>query len=76
MFRPIHRERLAITKGQRVRITIDDQSDPEAVVVKRAQQNGDWHPARTRILRTFRIPGSNSPGFARASQCDLMIAVT
>lgn len=30
-FRPIHRERLAITEGQRVRITIDDRGDPEAL---------------------------------------------
>jgi predicted DNA-binding antitoxin AbrB/MazE fold protein len=31
MFRPIRRERLAITEGKRVRITVDDEGDPEAL---------------------------------------------
>ena len=31
MFRPIRRERLAITEGKRVRITVDDGGDPEAL---------------------------------------------
>jgi len=31
MFRPLHRERLAITEGKRVRITVDDEGDPEAL---------------------------------------------
>lgn len=31
IFRPIPRQRLAITEGQRVRITVEDESDPEAL---------------------------------------------
>lgn len=31
MFRPVRRERLAITEGTRVRITVDDERDPEAL---------------------------------------------
>lgn len=31
MFRPLRRERLAITEGKRVRITVDDEGDPEAL---------------------------------------------
>ncbi len=31
VFRPIRRERLAITEGKRVRITVDDERDPEAL---------------------------------------------
>ncbi len=30
IFRPVHREFLAITEGQRVRITVDDE-EPEAI---------------------------------------------
>ena len=30
-FRPVHRQSLAITEGQRVRITVDDESEPEAL---------------------------------------------
>ncbi len=30
-FRPIRREWFAITEGQRVRITVDDEGDPEAL---------------------------------------------
>jgi len=30
-FRPVHRERLAIAEGQRVRITLDDEADPEVL---------------------------------------------
>ena len=30
-FRPIQRQRLAITEGQRVRITVDDEGDPEVL---------------------------------------------
>lgn len=30
-FRPVHREVLAITEGQRVRITVDEGGDPEAL---------------------------------------------
>ena len=31
MFRPIRRERLAIAEGKRVRITVDEEGDPEAL---------------------------------------------
>ncbi len=31
VFRPLRRERLAITEGKRVRITVDDEDDPEAL---------------------------------------------
>jgi hypothetical protein len=31
MFRPIRREQLTITEGRRVRITVDDEGDPEAL---------------------------------------------
>ena len=30
-FRPVHPESLAISDGQRVRITVDDQAEPEAL---------------------------------------------
>ena len=30
-FRPLHREMLSITEGQRVRITVDEDGDPEAL---------------------------------------------
>ncbi len=30
-FRPLHREMLSITEGQRVRITVDEEGDPEAL---------------------------------------------
>ena len=30
-FRPVHRVSLEITEGQRVRIIIDDESDPESL---------------------------------------------
>jgi predicted DNA-binding antitoxin AbrB/MazE fold protein len=31
IFRPIRRERLAIAEGKRVRITVDDEGDPEVL---------------------------------------------
>ena len=31
VFRPVYRVRLAIAEGQRVRITVDDEGDPEAL---------------------------------------------
>ena len=31
VFRPIPRQRLAITEGKRVLITVDDENDPEAL---------------------------------------------
>ncbi|MCL4203325.1 MAG: DUF104 domain-containing protein [Pirellulaceae bacterium] len=39
MFRPIGRERLAITEGRRVRITVDDEGDPEALIAATAIEN-------------------------------------
>ena len=30
-FRPVHRDRLAIAEGRRVRITLDDEADPEVL---------------------------------------------
>ena len=39
-FRPVRREPLAIAEGQRVRITVDDEGDPEALRLAMSVYNG------------------------------------
>jgi predicted DNA-binding antitoxin AbrB/MazE fold protein len=39
-FRPVHRVSLAITEGQRVRIIIDDEGEPEALRLVASVYNG------------------------------------
>jgi predicted DNA-binding antitoxin AbrB/MazE fold protein len=40
VFRPVPRQRLAITEGQRVRITVDDEGDPEALRLAASVSDG------------------------------------